>query len=96
MKRRVVGTGMGAVSPGGNHVATRTLTNTGPRPEYFSVRVDGRPGVTVSPVALRLDPGERGTFTVRTTTPPTGARSGALVWRGARGSVTRIGVLVSR
>lgn len=86
----------GVLLTAGRRSATRTVTNTGSRAEYFSVRVTGLPQVRVTPLALRLDPGESGTFTVRATSTPTAADSGALVWRGARGSRTRLGVLLSR
>lgn len=86
----------GILLTGGRQSATRTVTNTGSRAEYFSVQVTGLPQVRVTPLALRLDPGETGTFTVRATSTPTASDAGALVWRGARGSRTRMGVLLSR
>lgn len=86
----------GVLLTAGRRVATRTVTNTGSRAEYFSVRVEGLRGIRVTPLALRLDPGEAGTFTVRAVSGTTSADSGALVWRGARGSEARLAVIHAR
>lgn len=81
----------------GNASATRTLVNTARRARYFSVRTVGLEGrdVTVTPAALRLGPGESAEFTV--SVGDTGREvQGAVVWRGATGTTTRIPVLLGR
>lgn len=81
----------------GRRTATRTVTNVGQRALYFSSSATGfaRHRVQVTPAALRLGPGESGTYRVTVS----GRRSGALddgfvTWRGATGTVTRIPVLL--
>ncbi len=80
--------------------ATRTMTNVGTRPEYFSVTTRGFAShrVTVRPLAVRLAPGQSATFTVTVTGPTTPGRldDGELVWLGARGGVTRVPVALTR
>ncbi len=76
---------------------TRTVTNVGRNRLYFSSSARGfRSGVTVTPAALRLGPGESAsyTFTVQRRSPA--LDDGYVVWRGARGSVTRIPVVIGR
>ena len=84
----------------GGGTATRRLTNLGSRAEYFSVRAIGfqRHRVRMTPVALRLAPGETATVRVTITGPdgPTRLDDGWLVWRGARGSETRVPVAITR
>lgn len=88
----------GAVLRGGageQLTAQRRITNVSGRRLYFSSSARGfRRDVVVTPAAARLGRGESETFTVHAT----GARRpdhGWVVWRGARGSVTRIAVLVA-
>lgn len=79
---------------------TRRLTNLGTRAEYFSssARGFGRHRVKMTPVALRLAPGETATVRITITGPagPTRLDDGWLVWRGARGSETRVPVAITR
>lgn len=90
------------VVPRGAVSATRTVTNTGTRALYFSSRARGLARrVLVSPAALRLAPGESGTYTVQVLRRGPGLRGagarlddGFVVWRGATGTVTRVPVLV--
>jgi subtilisin family serine protease len=84
---------------GGQRAARRTITNVGSRALYFSSRTVGFDRrVTVTPAAVRLDPGESATF--RTTVRGRGFTArlddGYVVWRGASGTLTRIPVLISR
>lgn len=80
--------------------AVRTVTNLTGRRLYFSSHVRGfeRHDVRVTPAALRLGPGESGTFTVTVgrTSVPQPDDDGWITWRGATGTVTRIPVLISR
>lgn len=80
--------------------AVRTLTNIGPRPEYFSVTARGFTShrVTVQPLAVRLAPGQSARFTITVVGPTTPGRldDGELVWLGARGGVTRVPVALTR
>lgn len=84
----------------GGGTTTRRLTNLGSRAEYFSVRAIGfqRHRVRMTPVALRLGPGETATVRITITGPagPTRLDDGWLVWRGARGSETRVPVAITR
>ena len=79
---------------------TRRLTNLGTRAEYFSSSARGfdRHRVRMTPVALRLAPGETATVRITVTGPagPTRLDDGWLVWRGARGSETRVPVAITR
>lgn len=79
---------------------TRRLTNLGSRAEYFSSSARGfeRHRVRMTPVALRLAPGETATVRITITGPagPTRLDDGWLVWRGARGSETRVPVAITR
>ncbi|WP_164775149.1 S8 family serine peptidase [Nocardioides pantholopis] len=80
--------------------ARRTITNTGRRTLYFSSSASGFTtyDVTVTPAAVRLDPGESATYTVRAT-GPAGRRptdDGTITWRGANGTSTRVPVLLTR
>jgi hypothetical protein len=77
-------------------VLTRTVTNVGREARYFSTSVDGfGPGsVRVTPAAVRLDPGE--SARLRIAVLPGAAGSGAVVLRGATGSVTRLPLVVTR
>lgn len=77
---------------------TRRLTNLGSRAEYFSARPRGFRGhrVTVTPVALRLAPGETATVRITVTGPRSRLDGGWIVWRGARGSQTSVPVAITR
>ena len=80
-------------------VARRTVTNVGRRRTYFSSAARGFRGrVLVTPAAVRLGPGESATFTVRVLRRGRGPRvdDGVVAWRGARGTVTRIPVVIAR
>ncbi|MCW2766821.1 MAG: vpr 1 [Nocardioides sp.] len=84
----------------GDATAQRTVTNVGRRTLYFSSRATGfsRHSVTVTPAAIRLDPGESTTWTVRVDSRA-GAQpgdDGFITWRGANGTRTRIPVLLTR
>jgi hypothetical protein len=52
----------------------------------------------VTPAAVRLGPGQSATFTVTVgrTSVPQPDDDGWITWRGATGTVTRIGVVISR
>ncbi len=80
--------------------AVRTLTNVGPRAEYFSVTARGFVShrVTVQPLAVRLAPGQSARFTITVTGPTSPGRldDGELVWLGGRGGVTRVPVALTR
>ncbi len=83
----------------GRTTATRTLTNLGSRARYWSARVTGfqRHDVRVSPLAVRLDPGESATFTLTISGGPgVGVDDGAVTWRSSDGVHTRIPVAISR
>jgi hypothetical protein len=87
------------VLQGAATVARVTITNAGVRRTYFSSRAAGFRGrVLVTPAALRLGPGESATFTVRVLRRSRGPRvdDGVVAWRGARGTVTRIPVVLAR
>lgn len=79
---------------------TRRFTNLGSRAEYFSAQASGfnQHRVRMTPVALRLAPGETATVRITVTGPsgPTRLDDGWIVWRGARGSETRVPVAISR
>jgi hypothetical protein len=80
--------------------ARRTVTNVGRRPMSFFARTLGfeRHDVRVTPAAVRLAPGRSASFTIRVARTP-GALAlddGAVLWRGANGSRTRIPVLITR
>jgi minor extracellular serine protease Vpr len=78
----------------------RTVTNVSHRTRYFSVRVSGFTihDVTVTPLALRIAPGESARFRVRVTGPGHAhpLDDGWITWRGADGTRTRIPVVLSR
>ena len=80
--------------------ASRTVTNLGSRARYWSARVSGfeRHDVRVTPVALRLDPGESARFTVTVAggTLAGGLDDGAVTWRGPDDVRTRIPVVIGR
>ncbi len=84
---------------GGGTVARR-VTNLGSRAEYFSAQARGfaRHRVRMTPVALRLGPGESARVRITVTGPPGPTRldDGWIVWRGARGSETRVPVAITR
>lgn len=79
---------------------TRRITNIGDRAEYFSVTTEGftRHRVRVTPLAVRLAPGESARFRIAVEGPgtPHGMDDGWILWNGARGSVTRIPVALTR
>ena len=66
----------------------------------FSARTLGfeRHDVRVTPAALRLAPGRSASFTIRVARTPGAVTldDGAVLWRGANGSRTRIPVLITR
>ncbi len=80
--------------------ATRTVTNLGSRARYWSAEVRGfhRHDVRVTPVALRLDPGESAEFTVTVGqgTLAGGIDDGTVTWRAPDGVRTRIPVVIAR
>lgn len=84
----------------GGGTATRRVTNLGARAEYFSAQARGfaRHRVRMTPVALRLAPGESATVRITVIGPggPTRLDDGWIVWRGARGSETRVPVAITR
>ena len=84
----------------GNGTVTRRVTNLGTRAEYFSAEALGftRHRVRVAPLAARLAPGESATFRITVSGPatPGSVDDGWVRWRGARGSVTRIPVAITR
>jgi hypothetical protein len=85
---------------GDRTTASRTVTNLGSRSRYWSARVSGfeRHDVRVTPVALRLDPGESARFTVTVTggTLAGGLDDGDITWRGPDDVRTRIPVVLGR
>ena len=84
---------------GGRGTITRRVTNIGARAEYFSVRATGFRShrVQISPLAVRLAPGESAAFRIQVTGPAGGRLDdGQLVWLGARGSTTRVPVALTR
>lgn len=88
-----------AVLHQGQDVVRRTITNVTGRTLYFSSSTSGfrRHQVTLTPAAVRLAPGESATWTLRVSGPA--ARpfdDGWVTWRGARGTLTRIPVLLTR
>ncbi len=82
----------------GARTASRTITNVSGRRLYFSSSAQGLRGdVLVTPAAVRLGDGESATFRV-TVLRRRGNRldDGAVVWRGAKGTSTRIPLVISR
>lgn len=83
----------------GQRQTTRRVTNARGRALYFSSGARGfeRYGVSVTPAALRLAPGESATFRVRLDRPAGAGRrdDGHVVWRGADGSRLAIPVLIA-
>lgn len=80
-------------------VVRGTVTNVGRRRTYFSSEAAGFRGrVLVTPAAVRLAPGESHVFTVRVLRRSAGPRvdDGVVRWRGARGTVTTIPVVLAR
>lgn len=76
---------------------TRTVTNVSKRRLYFSSSARGFDSrVSVSPAALRLGAGEQATYTITVERRSPQLDDGYVVWRGARGSVTRIPVVIAR
>jgi subtilisin family serine protease len=84
----------------GTGTVTRRVRNLGNRAEYFSAQALGfaRHRVRITPLAARLSPGETATFRITVTGPATPGKvdDGWIRWRGARGSVTRIPVAITR
>lgn len=83
----------------GQDVARRTVTNVGEETLYFSSATSGfrRHRVVLTPAALRLDPGESATWTLRVSGPdPRPFDDGWVTWTGADGTVSRIPVLLTR
>ncbi len=83
---------------GRERTAARTIRNTADDALYFSSSARGfEGGVQVRPLAVRLGPGERSGFTVRSTGGgPAGVDDGFVVWRGGDGSRSRVPVVVVR
>ncbi len=79
---------------------TRRVTNLGHRAEYFSAQAYGFGDhqVKVTPVALRLGPGQSATVKITVAGPGSPGRldDGWVLWRGARGSQTRVPVAITR
>ncbi len=76
----------------------RTVTNVGRAAMYYSVRARGFTShrVSVTPVALRLSPGESRTFKVTVSgVAERRVDSGWITWRGANGISVRIPVVIS-
>jgi minor extracellular serine protease Vpr len=84
-----------AVVRRGTPTVTRTVTNVGRSGFYFSSVTRGfaRQGVLVTPAALRLAPGETGSYTIRVSGPRR-PDDGFVIWRGATGTVTTVPVVV--
>lgn len=83
----------------GEDLARRTITNTAGRTLYFSSSASGFAShdVSVTPAAVRLEPGESATYTVRVTGPVRRSTDdGTVTWRGAHGTATRVPVLLTR
>ncbi|WP_280637340.1 S8 family serine peptidase [Nocardioides sp. W7] len=88
-----------AVLHQGQDVVRRTITNVGRRTRYFSSSTSGfrRHGVTLTPAAVRLAPGESATWTLRITGPePRPFDDGWVTWTSGDGTVSRIPVLLTR
>lgn len=88
-----------AVLHQGQDVVRRTITNVGNRTRYYSSAASGfrHHGVVLTPAAVRLDPGESATWTLRVTgASPRPFDDGWVTWTGADGTVTRIPVLLTR
>ncbi|MGA8845727.1 MAG: S8 family serine peptidase [Nocardioides sp.] len=86
-----------ALIAGNETTRTRTVTNVGKRRLYFSSSARGfDSGVSVSPAALRLGPGETATYTITVDRRSPTLDDGFVVWRGATGTVTRIPVVIGR
>jgi minor extracellular serine protease Vpr len=87
-----------ALLSGATTTVERTVTNVSGRRLYFSSSARGfRSAVSVVPAALRLGPGESATYTVTLDQRRGSALDdGYVVWRGARGTITRIPVVVGR
>ena len=84
----------------GNGTVTRRVTNLGSRAEYFSAQALGftRHRVRVTPLAARLSAGRDRDLPDHRHRPatPGGVDDGWIRWRGARGSVTRVPVAITR
>jgi minor extracellular serine protease Vpr len=83
----------------GNATLTRTVTNAGTRPMYYSSSATGfrLHDLRVTPAAVYLDPGESATFRV-TVSGSAGQRSiddGWVTWRGANGNRVRMPVVIT-
>lgn len=84
----------------GHGVITRRVTNVGTRAMYYSSAALGfaHHDVQVTPAALRLRPGQTGTFRVWIR-PEAGAHrpdSGTVRWLGAQGTTVRVPVVIGR
>ncbi|MCD4536175.1 S8 family serine peptidase [Nocardioides sp. cx-169] len=92
-RRRLLNTPSVVMGPS-QRAVTRTVTNVGRRTFYFSSSARGftRRHVWITPAALRLQPGETGTYTVHTA--GRGSDDGHLVWRGAGGTETRVPIIL--
>jgi hypothetical protein len=84
----------------GTGSVSRTVTNVGTRPMYYSSRASGfgRYDVTVTPAAINVAPGESTTFTVHVSGPsgPVPLDDGWVTWRGANGNRVRVPFVIAR
>jgi hypothetical protein len=84
----------------GNGTVTRTVTNVGTRPMYYSSSATGFQNhhVSVTPAAIALAPGDSATFTVTVSGPasPQPLDDGWVTWLGANGHRVRIPVVIAR
>ena len=83
-----------------NGSITRTVTNVGTRPMYYSSTASGfvRHEVSVTPAAIALAPGESTTFTVTVAgnAGPQPLDDGWVTWLGANANRVRIPVVIAR
>ncbi|WP_203338534.1 S8 family serine peptidase [Nocardioides limicola] len=80
--------------------ATRSVTNLGSTPMYYSVTVEGLRSheAQVRPLAVHLQPGETHHFEITVTRTSGGLAldHGAVVWRGANGDRLRLPLAITR
>ena len=84
----------------GNGTLSRTVTNLGTRPMYYSSSATGfrHHDVSVLPAAIALAPGESSTFAVSVSgaAGPQPLDDGWVTWLGANGIRVRIPVVIAR